>query len=177
MLTVYPTERSRGVLRFEGRDYTCALGRIGVKTAKREGDGATPVGAFPLRRVLYRPDRLTHPASGLPVRALTHDDGWCDAPAHSDYNRLIKLPFDASHETLWRDDSLYDVIVVVGHNDDPPRPGVGSAIFIHCATADYAPTQGCVALDLRTLIELLPRFTPDTVLRVIETQGQAAQKE
>ena len=87
------------------------------------------------------------PASGLPVRALAPDDGWCDDPAHGDYNRPVKLPFAASHEVLWRDDHLYDVIVVVGHNDEPPRAGLGSAIFIHCATADYAPTEGCIALD------------------------------
>ncbi len=171
MLTVFPTERSRGILQFEGRDHICALGRSGVRAAKREGDGATPAGTFALRRVFYRADRLAEPASGLPVTALTADDGWCDDPAHRDYNRLIKLPFAASHEELWRDDNLYDVIVVVGHNDDPPQPGLGSAIFIHCATADFAPTEGCVALDRQALIALLPRFTPDTVLRVIEAKS------
>ena len=173
MLTVHPTLGSRGILRFEGRDYTCALGRNGVRAAKREGDGTTPIGVFPLRRVFFRPDRLAEPASGLPVSALAREDGWCDDPAHSDYNRQIKLPFDASHEELWRDDGLYDVLIVVGHNDDPPRPGLGSAIFIHCATADYAPTQGCVALDRQTLVALLPRFTPDTDMRVLEHQDSA----
>jgi L,D-peptidoglycan transpeptidase YkuD (ErfK/YbiS/YcfS/YnhG family) len=170
MLTVYPTERSRGVLHFEDRDYACALGHNGVRAAKREGDGATPIGVFPLRRVFYRPDRLAQPASGLPAHALSPDDGWCDDPAHRDYNRLVKLPFDASHEELWRDDNLYDVIVVVGHNDDPTHPGLGSAIFIHCAAADYAPTEGCVALDRQTLIDLLPRLTPDSALRVLKFQ-------
>ena len=171
MLTVYPTEPSRGILRFEGHDYTCALGRSGIRTVKREGDGATPAGEFPLRRVFYRADRLAEPASGLPVRALAPDDGWCDDPAHGDYNRPVKLPFAASHEVLWRDDHLYDVIVVVGHNDDPPRAGLGSAIFIHCATADYAPTEGCIALDRPALTALLPRLTPDIVLRVLESPG------
>ena len=175
MLTVYPTEGSRGILRFEGRDHECALGRTGVRAAKREGDGATPIGVFPLRQVFYRPDRLPLPESGLPLRALTPDDGWCDDPAHRDYNRLIKLPFDASHEALWRDDNLYDVIIVVGHNDDPPRPDLGSAIFIHCATADYAPTEGCVAVDRQALIELMPRLTPDTALRIMETKGSFMQ--
>ena len=171
MLTVYPTERSRGILRFEDGEYPCALGRGGVQTAKREGDGVTPVGAFLLRQVFYRPDRLSLPASGLPIRALARDDGWCDDPAHSDYNRLVKLPFEASHENMWREDNLYDVVVVIGHNDDPPRSGFGSAIFVHCATADYRSTLGCVALARETLIGLLPRLTPGLALRIMTSQS------
>lgn len=171
MLTVYPTERSRGILRFDDGEYPCALGRGGVQKAKREGDGATPVGTFILRQVFYRPDRLSLTASGLPTRALTPNDGWCDDPAHSDYNRLVRLPFEASHENMWREDNLYDVVVVIGHNDDPPRAGLGSAIFMHCATADYSPTLGCVALARETLIGLLPRLTPDLALRVLEIQS------
>lgn len=171
MLTVYPTEQSRGILRFENRDYPCALGLSGVKRAKHEGDGATPIGKFLLQRALYRADRMPAPVSGLPVRVLTSDDGWCDDPHHGDYNRPVTLPFKGSHEMLWRADSLYDVIIVIGHNDDPPRAALGSAIFIHCATADYAPTQGCVALARETLIDLLPRLTPDTALDIRERQS------
>ncbi len=173
MLTVYPTERCRGVLRFDDQEYPCALGRSGVRTEKREGDGATPAGTFPLRQVLYRPDKLSPPACGLPMRALAPTDGWCDDPLHSGYNRLVTLPFNASHEALWRDDNLYDLIVVVGHNDDPPQAGLGSAIFIHCATADYAPTEGCVALAGATLLELLPRLNSDFALRVEENYAGA----
>ncbi|NKB49322.1 MAG: L,D-transpeptidase family protein [Alphaproteobacteria bacterium] len=168
MLSVHPTARSRGLLRFEGDEYPCALGRSGVLAKKREGDGATPVGSFKLRRVFYRADRLALPQSGLPLRALTERDGWCDDPAHGDYNRLVALPFAASHEALWRDDRLYDVIIVIGHNDDPPRALLGSAIFIHCASDDYAPTEGCVALARETLIDLAPRLTPDMALQISE---------
>ncbi|MCZ6862504.1 MAG: L,D-transpeptidase family protein [Alphaproteobacteria bacterium] len=171
MLTVYPLERSRGILRFEDREYPCALGCNDVRSTKREGDGVTPAGIFSLRQVFYRPDRLPPPTSGLPVRALGPNDGWCDDPGHRDYNRFVRLPFEASHEALWREDNLYDVIVIVGHNDDPPHPGLGSAIFIHCATQDFAPTQGCVVLARETLVELLPRLAPDIALHIMEAQG------
>lgn len=173
MLIVYPTEHSRGMLRFAGHDYPCALGRGGVRKDKREGDGATPAGDFRLRQAFYRADRLPAPASGLPLRALARNDGWCDDPAHSDYNRLVRLPFAASHEALWRADGLYDIIVVIGHNDDPPRPGLGSAVFLHCATVDFAPTEGCLALARATLAGLLPRLAPDTTLRIMEPGIQA----
>lgn len=133
----------------------CALGKGGVHAAKREGDGATPVGAFVLRRVLYRADRGAAPATRLPVAAISEDDGWCDDPADAAYNRPVKLPYKAHAERLWRQDRLYDLVVVLSHNDDPPIAGLGSAIFLHVAAPDYAPTAGCVALapdDLRRVL-------------------------
>ncbi len=137
----------------------CVLGKGGVTpaAAKREGDGASPIGAWPMQRVFYRPDRVRAPDTGLETVALTEQDGWCDDPDHPLYNRLVALPFAASHEKLWRDDHVYDVIVELGHNDNPPVPGLGSAIFMHIAKPDYAPTEGCVALaepDLRALLKL-----------------------
>lgn len=146
-----------GIVRGPQFQARCALGTGGVMSAetKREGDGASPIGAWPVRRVFYRPDRVAEPETGLQTLALTEQDGWCDDPAHPLYNRLVTLPFPASHEKLWRDDHVYDLIVELGHNDDPPVPGMGSAIFMHLARPDYAPTEGCVALaesDLRTLL-------------------------
>ena len=149
---------------FDGRVWRCAVGPGGVSSNKREGDGATPAGGFALRRVLYRPDRLARPETGLPVTALRPEDGWCDDPDDAAYNRPVRLPYAASHERLWRDDGIYDVIVVLGHNDDPPVPGRGSAVFLHVARPDYGPTAGCVALALPDLREVLRQA--DTSSRV-----------
>lgn len=148
--------KARGELFCGGRRYPCALGRSGLSPDKREGDGATPIGAWPLRRLYHRPDRLVLPSCGLPTIALTPEDGWCDAPAHSLYNRHVSLPFEASHERLWRADDLYDLILVPGFNDDPVVPGKGSAIFVHLARKGFEPTEGCVALARRDLMTLLP---------------------
>lgn len=137
---------SDGRLLHGGRALRCALGAGGVTRAKREGDKATPAGRFPLRRVLYRPDRLAPPRTALPVAPIRPEDGWCDAPDDARYNRPVTLPYPASHERLWREDGLYDIVVVLGYNDDPPRAGKGSAIFLHVARPGYAPTEGCVAL-------------------------------
>jgi L,D-peptidoglycan transpeptidase YkuD (ErfK/YbiS/YcfS/YnhG family) len=132
---------------FGPRAFRCALGRSGVLAAdeKREGDGSSPVGVWPIRRLLYRPD-VGLPPTALPARPIARDDGWCDAPADPAYNRPVKLPYPASCEALWREDHVYDLVVVLGHNDDPPRPGLGSCIFLHLARADFSPTEGCVAL-------------------------------
>jgi L,D-peptidoglycan transpeptidase YkuD (ErfK/YbiS/YcfS/YnhG family) len=126
-----------------------------VRARKREGDGATPIGCWRLRRVLFRPDRLAPPRTILPVQALDPTDGWCDDPADPAYNRPVTLPHPASAEALWRGAGLYDVIVVLGHNDDPPVPGAGSAIFLHVARPDRGPTLGCVGLALPDLLALL----------------------
>ena len=151
-----------------GRRVRCALGPAGVTpaAAKREGDGASPAGAWPLRRVIYRPDRRPAPQTELPVQALAPDDGWCDAPADPAYNRPVTLPYPASAEQLWREDAVYDLIVILGHNDDPVVPGAGSAIFLHLARPDYAPTQGCVALAAGDLEALLRIARPGDVLTI-----------
>lgn len=165
-----------GRLRLEGRELRCALGRAGVCPAadKQEGDGATPAGLWPLRSLLWRPDRVPTPSSRLPARAIEVDDGWCDAPADLAYNRPVRLPYPASAERMWRDDGLYDLVVVLGYNDAPVIPGAGSAIFMHVARPGYAPTEGCIALALEDLADLVGRAGPGDVVRVmVAGQGDA----
>ncbi|HSZ52842.1 MAG TPA: L,D-transpeptidase family protein [Caulobacteraceae bacterium] len=137
--------------------FPCAIGWGGVVTDKREGDGGTPAGAFALREAFYRPDREGVPATGLRVSPIRPDDGWCDDAADPQYNRPVRMPHAGRCETLWRDDGLYDLLAVIGWNDDPPAAGLGSAIFLHVAHeggAGLEPTEGCVALrkdDLKTV--------------------------
>ncbi|NVJ91325.1 MAG: L,D-transpeptidase family protein [Methylocystaceae bacterium] len=140
---------------WQDKTYPCALGKNGITADKKEGDLTTPVGRYKIRRVLYRPDRLNKPACHLDITALTTQDGWCDDIHHAKYNRPVKLPFSASHEQLWRDDHIYDIIVILGHNDNPPIAGKGSAIFFHLARKNYEPTQGCVAVSLPHMLEIL----------------------
>jgi len=114
-----------------------------------------PAGRLPLRRVLFRADRIAAPATMLPREPLAPDDGWCDDPSHRGYNRMIRLPHPARHEALWRADAVYDLLVVLGWNDDPVVRDRGSAIFLHVARDNYAPTEGCIALALPDLLALL----------------------
>ena len=165
-VTADPEHPQRGILRCGDRSFACALGRAGVVTDKREGDGATPTGRYPLRRVYYRADKISAPRTALPVHALARDDGWCDAAGDANYNRLVKLPYPASAENLWRDDGLYDLVVVIGHNDDPVVQGAGSAIFMHIAPPTGAPTAGCVALARDELLQVLAAAGPDTTIEI-----------
>jgi L,D-peptidoglycan transpeptidase YkuD (ErfK/YbiS/YcfS/YnhG family) len=163
---VHQTQGFHGILRYNHMEFKCTLGEKGLTGDKREGDMKTPLGCFPLKECWYRKDRMEAPNSSLPLITIAPDDGWCDDPQHASYNQPVKLPFTASHEELFRDDEKYDLIVTLGYNDNPFKPGKGSAIFLHVAPEDYPATQGCVGLHKKDLLELLAAIQPGTLLCV-----------
>jgi L,D-peptidoglycan transpeptidase YkuD (ErfK/YbiS/YcfS/YnhG family) len=144
-----------GILQYGPMRIPCTLGRSGCRVHKREGDGATPAGVWRLQEVIYRPDRCRRPACRLTVRAMRNDEGWCDAVGDRNYNRRVRLPYRASAERLWRQDNLYDILIVLDFNASPRVQGRGSAIFMHIARCGYRPTEGCVALKPADLKRLL----------------------
>jgi len=151
--------KSNNTAVFNRKVYHCAIGKNGMTENKVEGDLKTPMGKFPLRYVYYRPDKFPKGIhTGLLQKPLSQNLGWCDDPNSIYYNQLISLPFPESHEDLWRNDNIYDLIIVVGYNDDPIRKGRGSAIFIHIARPGYAPTAGCIAFSRNDLLEILKNF-------------------
>jgi L,D-peptidoglycan transpeptidase YkuD (ErfK/YbiS/YcfS/YnhG family) len=166
-----------GRLLWPGGAAPAACGRGGVTADKREGDGASPAGTFPLVCAFYRADRIAKPATLLPLAALKPADAWVEDPADANYNRLVALPYPARSETLWRADGLYDLIVVIGYNSDPPISGRGSAIFLHIARPSperparagrpgMAPTEGCIAVTRDILLGLLPRLGPGSTMTI-----------
>jgi L,D-peptidoglycan transpeptidase YkuD (ErfK/YbiS/YcfS/YnhG family) len=144
-----------------------ALGRSGIRALKREGDGGTPLGRFPVRLVLYRADRMLRPRTHLPVRAIGDRDGWCDDPVDRNYNRLVRLPSRRGAEGLKRADRLYDLVLVLGYNDRPRVRGRGSAIFVHLARPGFTPTDGCIALTQHDLLMLLAEIGRGKQIAVI----------
>lgn len=150
-----------GRLSWPGGATRAVCGWGGVRRDKREGDGASPQGRFPLVRAFYRPDRIVPPPeTSLPLAPLRPNEGWVDDPADPRYNRVVTLPYGANHERMWRRDHLYDLVVVIAYNLDPVVPGRGSAIFLHCASPDLAPTEGCIAVARDVLLALFPLLGP-----------------
>jgi len=149
-----------------GGSARAAAGRGGVRTDKREGDGATPAGTYPLLSAMYRADRLAPPVTELPLTAIRRDHVWIDDPAAADYNRLALLPCAVRHEVLWRDDGLYDLLVVIGYNMTPQVAGAGSAIFLHVAGPDFAATEGCIAVTRETLNEVVGLLRPGSTITI-----------
>jgi len=152
--------------------YPCLIGRSGLIDAhlKTEGDGATPKGRWPVRGLYYRQDKLPEQIRGLAAQLTTQpiykNLGWCDDPHSASYNCPVRLPFSGRHETMWRLDGLYDLVLPLGYNDGPAIAPKGSAIFLHCAQEDTAHTQGCLALKKTDLLALLPQIHPQLHINI-----------
>jgi len=157
-----PGNSSRGWLIAGMLALPVALGRGGIKANKREGDAGTPRGQFRLKRLWWRADKHPRPVTSLPLQRITSADGWCEDPKDRHYNQPIKVPAHTNADRLARNDDLYDFIIEIDHNTRPRVAGRGSAVFIHAARKGFAPTAGCVALELRTLRRMLSRLGPDT---------------
>jgi L,D-peptidoglycan transpeptidase YkuD (ErfK/YbiS/YcfS/YnhG family) len=157
-----PGDSRRGWLTAGAQALPVALGRGGIKANKREGDGGTPRGSFRLRRLWWRADKHPRPATSLPTQRISPDDGWCEDPTDRRYNQPIKVPPQTGADRLARKDNLYDFIIELDHNTRPRVAGRGSAVFIHAARQGFAPTAGCVALELNTLRRLLARLSSRT---------------
>ncbi|MBX3579127.1 MAG: L,D-transpeptidase [Rhizobiaceae bacterium] len=161
-----PGHPSQGQLIAGGTVFPCAIGRGGMSAGKREGDGATPIGSMRILSGYFRRGRFAA-ATRLPMRAIRADLGWCEVPADRNYNRPVRMPYAASHETMLRADRLYDACLVLDWNIKPRRMNRGSAIFFHLARPGFTPTQGCVAVTARTMARLLPSIDTRTVMRIV----------
>ena len=165
-ITVLWTAGYSCLLEFNGSTVPCSLGKNGVTEYKREGDGCTPTGTFILRRGFYRSDKVSLELSKFSRSFFTEtrpEFGWCDDPLSELYNQFLNsVPITASYENLWLESSpVYDLLGVIGYNDDPPVPYLGSAIFFH-VTETYGPTAGCVAIAMKDLQWILQNIKEDT---------------
>jgi L,D-peptidoglycan transpeptidase YkuD (ErfK/YbiS/YcfS/YnhG family) len=154
--------RQRGWLKAAGHVIPVALGRGGILANKHEGDGGTPRGIFRPRRLWWRADRHPRPETCLPIRIIGPDDAWCEDPADRHYNQPVRWTEGEAGDRLRRDDHLYDFIIEIDHNARPRIAGRGSAVFLHLARPQFAPTAGCVAMTKGAMLRLLQRLGPRT---------------
>lgn len=151
-------------VRHMGCVFPCTVGRGGLTSAKREGDGATPRGIQRIVGCLYRPDRIARPNCwALPIRP---GDLWSDDSAARDYNLQVRAPYGFSAEALRRGDPLYDLILITDWNWPVAVPGAGSAIFVHQWRRPGFPTEGCIGLRRDHLHRIARRIGPGTRLVV-----------
>lgn len=164
---------STATLHAFGQRIDAVIGKGGALPAadKREGDGATPIGSWRLKGALLRPDRIAPLTTTLHWRWIRPQDGWSDDVADPDYNRPVLHPHRFSAERLWRDDHVYDIVILIDHNSNPVVPGAGSAIFWHLTQPDRRPTEGCIAIDREAMLDLLPRLHPGMQL-IVESGTQ-----
>ncbi|RYC04862.1 hypothetical protein EUU22_21585 [Ciceribacter ferrooxidans] len=167
MLRTAPRDRSRAILQFGVLRLPAALGRTGTVSCKREGDGGSPRATMRLLSGYFRGDRIENLATALPMIRTKADMLWCDAPQHPAYNRPVSAPFAASHERLMRDDSLYDICLIMDWNVSSRQRGRGSAIFFHLAHPGYTPTEGCVAIARRDMLRLIRHLRRGIRIRIL----------
>jgi L,D-peptidoglycan transpeptidase YkuD (ErfK/YbiS/YcfS/YnhG family) len=158
-------------LRFLGRRFPCVIGKGGIKTDKREGDGATPAGRHRIVGMMYRPDRIRPPADW--ARPIGLCDLWSDASGDPNYNQLVRCPYAHSHEVMRRADPLYDLVLLTDYNWPNAVAGAGSAIFLHQWRRPGYPTEGCVAFSRTDLHWIARRLAPGAILTVPRSMAHA----
>jgi len=151
-----------GYLKYKNIKFKCALGKSGIRKKRTEGDNITPKGTFKIIKIYYRKDRIKKINSVFKIIEIKKNMGWCDDPESKKYNQLIKLPSKYRHEKLFRNDRIYDLMIVLNYNMSPVIKNKGSAIFIHIAKNNYNKTKGCIALKKKDLIEIVSKIKRDT---------------
>ncbi len=158
--------KKSGYLKYKNLKFRCALGKGGVKKKTMEGDNITPKGIFKIIKIYYRPDKIKKIKTLIKKIKIKKNMGWCDDPSSRFYNKLVNLPTKYTHEKLYRNDSLYDLIVVLSYNTNPIIKNKGSAIFIHIAKNSYKKTKGCIALKKEHLIEIISKIKKNTKIKI-----------
>ena len=158
--------KKSGYLKYKKLKFRCALGKAGIKKKIMEGDNITPKGIFKIIKIYYRPDKIKEIKTLIKKIKIKKNMGWCDDIKSRFYNQQIKLPTKYSHEKLYRNDNLYDLIAVLNYNIDPIIKNKGSAIFLHIAKNSYQETKGCIALKKKHLIEIISKIKKNTKIKI-----------
>lgn len=159
--------KKSGYLEYKKLKFRCSLGSAGIKKKIKEGDNITPKGVFKIIKVYYRADKIGKIETQIKKIKIKKKLGWCDDPRSIFYNKQIKLPNKSSHEKLYRNDNLYDLIIVLNYNMNPIIKNRGSAIFIHIAKNNYQPTHGCIGLNKIHLLTILRKIKKNETVKII----------
>jgi L,D-peptidoglycan transpeptidase YkuD (ErfK/YbiS/YcfS/YnhG family) len=145
-----------------GQPYAARVGRNGVKANRREGDGTTPIGTFPIGRTMY--GTAPNPGVRFPYQRLRCGDWWNEDARSPTYNTFVHVPcgstppFRTTTPGMWQQPRPFPHLAVVEFNMHPIVPGRGSGIFLHAETG--GPTNGCISLRRDHLVTVLRWLRP-----------------
>jgi len=161
-----------------GGPYVARVGRNGVRANKREADGATPAGTFPIGGTMY--GNSPSPGVSYPYVRLRCGDWWVEdsrSPAYNTFQRVgcgRKPPFKVTTPDMSTSPRAYAHLAVIDYNLHPVVPGRGSGIFLHVQIGKA--TSGCVSLPRPTLVRVLRWLRPDALPQIaIGTTGSLRQ--
>ena len=153
-------------LLYKGYKLKCSIGKSGLTSYKKEGDLATPKGLFKLGLLYYRKDRIKSLKCKISKKAIKKNMGWCDDVKSKKYNKQIYFPFKYSTEKLYRNDNIYDIFINVKYNHFPIVKGKGSAIFLHLSSKKYKSTSGCIAIQKKDFLKIIPLISKKTKILI-----------
>ena len=154
------------LLLYKGYKLKCSIGKMGTTNTKKEGDLSTPKGLFKLGILYYRKDRIKLIKCKIKKKVIKKSMGWCYDTRSKKYNREISFPFRYKSEKLYRSDKVYDIFINIKHNYSPTYKGKGSAIFLHLANKTYKATKGCVAIQKKDFLKILPLINNNTKILI-----------
>ena len=157
--------KNKASLTIDDFTFKCAIGRNGIKKNKKEGDKSSPRGIFSLGKLYYRHDKVPKPITKLNIKKITKKMGWCDDPLEKSYNKEILINKKIKFEKLYRQDDMYDYLVVINYNTKKVIPNKGSAIFLHL-TKNYKPTLGCIAISEKDFTILLKIINKKSKIKI-----------
>ena len=153
-------------LLYKGYKFKCSIGKTGIRSAKKEGDLATPRGKFKIGILYFRKDKIKLLRCNIKKKIITKNMGWCDDTKSKKYNREIKFPFKFSAERLYKKNNIYDIFINIKYNYSPVKKGKGSAIFLHLSNKKYKPTKGCIGIQKKDFIKILPLINKKTKISI-----------
>ena len=153
-------------LLYKGYKLKCSIGKSGLTHLKKEGDLTAPKGLFWLGLLYYRKDKIKLLKCKIKKKAIKKDMGWCNDSKSKKYNQEIFFPFKYGAEKLYRKDKIYDIFINIKYNQLPIVKGKGSAIFLHLSNKKYKPTHGCVAIQKRDFLKILPLINNKTKILI-----------
>ena len=158
--------KNKETLQYKNFYFKCAIGKKGLTVNKKEGDKKTPCGLFGIDKLYFRKDRIKIIDTKIKSIPIKKNMGWCDDKKKSNkYNKLIKVSKKIKHEKMYREDSIYDLVIPIKYNFLKPKLGKGSAIFLHI-TKNYKPTAGCIAISKNDFLILLRLINKKTKIKI-----------
>ena len=154
------------ILLYKGYKLKCSIGKSGLSNSKKEGDLTTPRGLFKLGLLYYRKDRINSLQCKIRRKVIKKDMGWCNDSRSKKYNQEIYFPFKYKAEKLYRSDKIYDIFINIKYNQSPIIKYKGSAIFLHLSSVKFKPTGGCVAIQKKDFLQILPLINKTTKILI-----------
>ena len=147
----------------------CGYGKNGLMLAEERimGSKTTPIGAFPLTLAFGTGE---NPGTEMTWRQITENSYWTEVEDES-FNTWVESETPVPGEHLI-DYYQYKYAVNIGFNLEDIVYSRGSAIFLHCKSADHWYTAGCVSLAEEDMLNLL-RMLRDGAYMIIVPDAES----